>query len=185
MERDDGVAYRIYGWPITAELPHDLVHFTVERALGMGDGIWGAIAAGVVFSSMRHCGGRRPPHAAERSAALVRINRDRIQRAEVIGGFIEQVAALANPTPADVARLARQSLSTRSDGDLDFEQTTVAADALREMAARWAALSVGGELTLDWPAHLRLPAPALSGPAGRRRDRTGARRGRMAARRAT
>ena len=45
--RMDGVSPR-------GELPHDLVHFTVERSLGIPDGIWGAVAAGVVFQSMHH-----------------------------------------------------------------------------------------------------------------------------------
>jgi hypothetical protein len=51
VERYDGVCYRMDGGPVTAALPHDLVHFTVERELGMPDGIWGAVAAGAVFQA--------------------------------------------------------------------------------------------------------------------------------------
>jgi hypothetical protein len=112
VERDDGVCYRMDGGPVTAALPHDLVHFTVERELGMPDGIWGAAAAGVVFNSMSHHSGRRPPHAAQRSAALIRANRDRLQRAELIGGFVERVAAMPAPTTTGVAQLAKTWLAT-------------------------------------------------------------------------
>src|SRR4029453_7521528 len=87
IERDDRVVYRMHAGPITAEIPHDLVHFTVEDTLGITDGIWGAIAGGVVFRSMTHVSGRRPPPAAERSTQLIRAHRDRLQRAELIGGF--------------------------------------------------------------------------------------------------
>jgi hypothetical protein len=167
VERDDGVAYRLDGGPVTAELPHDLVHFTVERAFGMADGIWGAIAAGAVFGSMSHHSGRRRPHAAERSAALIRANRDRLQRAEFIGGFVEQIAAMPDPTPVQVRRLAAGYLATLPDGDVDLALAATAAAALREMAARWRALPVGGELSVDWPRGCRMHAPALP-LAGRR-----------------
>ncbi|GAA0725189.1 hypothetical protein Drose_22505 [Dactylosporangium roseum] len=73
IERDDGVTYRMHAGPVTADLPHDLVHYTVEDALGMTDGIWGAIASGVVFRSMTHVSGRRtrasaPPRCSASTA---------------------------------------------------------------------------------------------------------------------
>ena len=67
VERDDGVVYRLYGGTAGPRLPHDIMHLVVERELRIRDGIWAGIAAGVVFDSMRHVSGRRPPHAAERS----------------------------------------------------------------------------------------------------------------------
>ena len=60
VARDDGVVYRLGGGPATPGIPHDLVHYTVEDSLGLSDGIWGAIAGGVVFRSMAHVSGRRP-----------------------------------------------------------------------------------------------------------------------------
>ena len=72
VERDDGVVYRLYGGTAGPRLPHDIMHLVVERELRIKDGIWAGIAAGVVFDSMQHVSGRRPPHAAERSKALLR-----------------------------------------------------------------------------------------------------------------
>jgi hypothetical protein len=171
VERDDGVCYRMDGGPVTALLPHDLVHFTVERALGIPDGIWGAVAAGAVFRSMRHQHGRRAPHAAQLSAALIRANRDRLQRAELIGGFIERVAERPEPTAASAARLAKTFLATLPDGDLDPRLAATAAVAVQEMGRRWRSLAVGDALSVDWPARLRMPTTSLA-PGKRRHTRT-------------
>ncbi|SNT65397.1 hypothetical protein SAMN05421812_12254 [Asanoa hainanensis] len=149
IERDDGVVYRMNAGPITAELPHDLVHFTVEDAMRVPDGIWGAIAGGVVFKSMNHQSGRRPPHAAERSARLIREYRDRIQHAELLGGFVE--AAAAEPG-ADLRKLTSQWFATRPEDAPPIEAVRAAIEALRVAAERWRAVPVGGGLTVEWPA---------------------------------
>ncbi|MEV0134636.1 hypothetical protein AB0H83_40020 [Dactylosporangium sp. NPDC050688] len=152
IERDDGVVYRMHAGPVTAHAPHDLVHFTVEDALGMSDGIWGAIAGGVVFRSMTHVSGRRPPHAAERSAELIRANRDRLQRAELIGGFVERAAAVPD---ADLDRLAAQQGADPLSGTGKVAVRRAVA-ALRAAQETWAALPVGAQLTLTWPRHRRM-----------------------------
>jgi hypothetical protein len=153
VERDDGVVYRLDGGPVTGHLPHDLVHFTVEDAMRLSDGIWAAIAGGVVFHSMTHVSGRRPPHAAQRSVALLKAYRDRIQRAELIGGFVER---LAETPGAEVVRLARQNLGTLVNDDIDLSAATRAAAALRQAQERWQSLAVGEQLTVDWPGYRRL-----------------------------
>ncbi|WP_344077795.1 hypothetical protein [Luedemannella helvata] len=162
VERDDGVVYQLDGGPVTAHLPHDLVHLTVERELDIADGIWGAIAAGVVFRSMRHHSGRRPPHAGDRSAALIREHRDRLQRAELIGGFVERVAETPGATPASIGRFARLYLANLPGDPLDLTRVPAAATALRETADRWRAMAIGDQLTVQWPARLRMP-PAAAG----------------------
>jgi hypothetical protein len=169
VERDDGVRYLMDGGPVTAALPHDLVHFTVERALDIPDGIWGAVAAGVVFRSMRHHSGRRLPHAAQRSAALIRAHRDRLQRAELIGGVVERVAAMPEPSADRIARLGKVFLASLAEGDVDLRRVPAAAEAVRDMGRRWRALAVGDELTVEWPARLHLPATPPE-RARRRRD---------------
>lgn len=153
IERDDRVVYRMNAGPITSELPHDLVHFTVEDAMRIPDGIWGAIAGGVVFKSMTHQSGRRPPHAAERSTALIREYRDRIQHAELLGGFVE--AAAAQPT-ADLGKLAAQWFATRPEDAPPKEAVRAAVAALLATAERWRAVPVGGSLTVEWPAYRSL-----------------------------
>jgi hypothetical protein len=149
VERDDGAVYRLYGGPAGPRLPHDIMHFVVERELRIGDGIWGGIAAGIVFDTMQHVSGRRPPHAREGSKEL----RQRGLRAEVLANFVECVAGLDHPSDIQIRTLAAAKLTVLPEADADLEPTAVAAaaQALQVEAARWARLRVGEELTYDWP----------------------------------
>jgi hypothetical protein len=164
IERDDGVVYRMHAGPITAEIPHDLVHFTVEESLGIADGIWGAIAGGIVFRSMTHVSGRRPPHVTERSDELKRAYRDRLQRAELLGGLVESAA---HRPDADLAGMARTTLTAIGPDAPGLAAVAGAVTALRRAEERWRTLPIGTRLVLDWPAHRRI-APVGS---RQRRDR--------------
>src|SRR5580693_9536136 len=112
IERDDGVVYRMKEFTAPGnQLPHDLRHLVVERELGIVDGIWGGIAVGMVYASMEHVQGRRPPHSAERSAELKRSQRQRIMRAELLANLVEAIAMLDTPSGDDIRRLTRAKLS--------------------------------------------------------------------------
>jgi hypothetical protein len=164
IERDDGVAYRMHAGPVTAKIPHDLVHFTAEDTLDIADGIWGAIAGGVVFRSMTHVSGRRPPHATDRSDELKRAYRARLMSAELLGGFVETAA---HRPGADLARLAHDAFATGTPDRPSLDALTAAVAALRRAEERWRALPVGDQLVVHWPARRRV-APV---PARQRRDR--------------
>jgi RimJ/RimL family protein N-acetyltransferase len=151
VERDDGVVYRLYGGLAGPRLPHDIRHLVVERELRIGYGIWAGIAAGVVFKSMYYVSGRRPPHAAERSAKLLRAFREQGLRAEVLANLVESVAALDQPSAEEIRRLAASHLSVLSDANVDPKVIAAAAAALQVEASRWARLRVGEELCYDWP----------------------------------
>jgi hypothetical protein len=153
VERDDGAVYRLYGGQAGLRLPHDIMHFVVERDLRIGDGIWGGIAAGIVFDSMQHVSGRRPPHARERSRELLAGFHQRGLRAEVLANFVECVAGLDHPSDLKILTLAATQLAVLPDAgaDLDPAQVAAAAQALQVEAARWARLRVGEELSYEWP----------------------------------
>ena len=151
VERDDGVVYRLYGGTAGPRLPHDIMHFVVERELRIRDGIWGGIAAGVVFDSMRHVSGRRPPHAAERSRQLLRGFLDHGLRAELLTDLVSSAAALDTLTADRIRRLADVKLSALPETDVDPVIVAVAARALQVEAARWARLRVGEQLCYEWP----------------------------------
>ena len=166
--RDDGVTYHLADGPVTGRLPHDLVHFSVEDELGIADGIWGAIAGGVVFSSMTHVSGRRPPHAAERSTTLMRAHRDGLQRAELIGGFVDRVAG----GEAGIGSMP-EYFATLTNAGFDPDDVLRAVDRVRAEARRWAGSPVGAELTYNWPAHRRVrmtPARRNNSDGRGRRD---------------
>ncbi len=158
VERDDGVVYQLYGSDMLGpQLPHDIRHLVVERELGITDGIWGAIAGGVVFTSMQHVSGRRPPHARERSRELLASFRQRGLRAEVLANFVECVAGLDHPSDTQIMTLAATKLTVLPDADAEVEPAEIAAaaQALQVEAARWARLRVGEELSYDWPREAR------------------------------
>jgi hypothetical protein len=161
IERDDGVVYRLYGGLAGSSLPHDVRHLVVEQSLGIRDGLWGRIAAGAVFMSMRHVHGRRPPHASSRSVDLKRSLRDHGLRAEMIANLVERVAGLTAPSPDEIRRLAREVLSTMPDGDVDVDPEAIAAAAraLQVEASRWARLRPGQELVYEWPPASSVPRP--------------------------
>jgi hypothetical protein len=168
IERDDGVVYRLREFTRSGSaLPHDLRHLVAERELGIGDGIWGGIAAGMVYSSMEHVSGRRPPRAAPRSEQLKRSCRERIRRAELFANLVEAVACLADPSDRQIEWLARMKLAavplTEPGQDVltaaalpPAAVLAAAARALQVEAARWARLRLGEELAYDWPARAAL-----------------------------
>ena len=182
IERDDGVVYRMKEFTSPgSRLPHDLRHLIVERELAIADGLWGAIAAGAVYTSMDHVQGRRPPHAAERSARLKRVQRQPVMLAGLLADLVEAVATLDTPSEDEIRRLTREKLSVvpvtgpgddpaddPAEGAAASASTVVPAPAvlakaartLQVEAARWARLRVGEELVYSWPA-----APAVTSRA--------------------
>jgi hypothetical protein len=139
VERDDGVVFVMRGAGGGAELPHDLVHALVESQLGVPDGIWGCVADGAVWRSMRHVSGRQPPHAAERSARLKRERAGPIQRAEALADLVGRLARGGEVLPQEPA-----------GAGLDSARLTAAAQGLREAGDRWAALRPGEEWVVEW-----------------------------------
>lgn len=130
VERDDGVVYRLYGGRAGSSLPREIEHLVVERSLGITDGVWAGVAAGMQFGSMR---------------------------AELLAELVKVVAALDDPSPAEIIRVARVKLSVLSPSQapvqsgVDPAAIKRAAQELQVEAARWARLRVGQSLSYDWP----------------------------------
>ncbi|MGY1820566.1 hypothetical protein [Geodermatophilus sp. SYSU D00079] len=159
VERDDGVTFAMRGAGGGTDLPHDLVHALVETGLGVTDGVWGCVADGVVWGSMRHVTGRRPPHATERSERLKRERAAAVDRAEHLADLVGRLARGAEVLPGQVAA-----------SGVPPERLQAVVGALREAAARWAALAPGETWVVEW-----VPAPRARGP----RRTSGSRPGRL------
>ena len=155
VERDDGVRFRLDGEPAGPQLPHDIRHLIAERELGLTDGIWGGIAAGLVFARMHHLSGRRPPRAARRSRELTRVWATQGPRAELLADLVESVAALDHPALGQIWRLAEVKLADLPDAEVDPAAIAAAATVMQVEASRWARLRVGEELSYQWPAEPR------------------------------
>jgi hypothetical protein len=190
IERDDGAVLRMAEFSRGgARLPHDLRHLIVELELGVTDGIWGTIADGGIYTSMRFAGGRRLPHdAARKSDALKKARHHRIGRAELFANLAESIAALDSPADAQVREIIWRHLAVVPLSEPGQDPARVvelpppaalvaAAVALRAAAEKWAALPVGAELSYQWMAR-QPPAAAQQALATvparpRREDRKG------------
>src|SRR5436309_3270702 len=107
--RDDGVLLEVASYDRTFALPHDLAHYVVERELGLKRGFWGCVAAGATFGSVKVLSGRRPPHAGERSQAVIREAGQQGTEAEVLVGVMLSIMheGLESHWPAARAALNR------------------------------------------------------------------------------
>jgi hypothetical protein len=142
VERDDGVAFSMRGAGGGAALPHDLVHVLVERKLRVPDGIWGCVADGVVWRSMRHVSGRQPPNARDRSERLKKERTAAIRAAE---GVADLVGRLARKEPV----LAGETKASR------HTETALlaAAEELTAAGRRWSDLKPGTTWVVEWVHH--------------------------------
>lgn len=151
--RADGVSVRVPGAGRILPLPHDLVHFVVERELGLRGGFWGSVADGVLFAGMSIVSGRQRPHAAERSHAVMRANTELLLQAEVVAGAVDAIAF--GGADADVQRSLvrlREEQSVVRSGVLPLDAAGLrrVCAALRAAASAWQALPLGEPLALAW-----------------------------------
>ena len=151
--RDDGVVISVVTPDRPQGLPHDMAHYLIERGLGFECGFWGAVAAGAVFKGMRVVSGRRPPHASERSEAIVKAGYYQLAAAELYVSVIQSVAREGKERDwAGVcARLDEVWRPFRVPRKaVTREAVERVCEALREAEREWRELPVGGGLNVSW-----------------------------------
>jgi hypothetical protein len=104
-------------------MPHDLVHYAIERALGLTDGVFGKVAKG---------------------ADLARIN----AAANRTAGRVAQ--AYADLQPLDQV-LRSERLAAGGVADLTDPERALVRQARAELHQAWADLGDRGTLVLSWP----------------------------------
>ena len=149
----DGTAHRA-----AVHVIHDLPHLVVESVFGLGDGLWGTLAAG----------GFEPAHrAVTRGNGRIRLVTDaplddlgtRNWPARTVAkSAVDAVVNLFGDgpdTPAGVrGRLRRASPAAAGlAARLGDEDIRVAAAGVRRLYRDWAELPVGGTLRATWPLH--------------------------------
>jgi hypothetical protein len=150
-------------------LPHDVVHFVVERHFEIAHGVFGQLAAGGdagTFFTIPH---RRRDPARRRSSRLGALGREDTARSERLAG-----ACMA---AWHVRHGGRWEFDDTVPGDEIAGLPEALLAELDEVADLWHALSVGEALTLTWPARLTIRPGGSS--RGRRQNRD---RGRAARR---
>jgi hypothetical protein len=164
--RDDGVVLRVRTPDKPASLPHDVAHYVVERELGFERGFWGLMAAGAVFASVQVVSGRRPPHAAERSAALIKATYREQAAAEL---YVAVMQGVTREGKEQDGRFVRAQLDEVwrpfrwPRPEVSDEDALRVCRALRDAERQWLALPVGGSVNVSW-------APARRAARGRKRD---------------
>jgi len=143
-----------------ARLPHDLVHFAVEREHGIELGVFGQLAAGGNLRTFRRLDGTPDRRLRRRGERLAREHFDELAGSEHLAAEALR-AWVRGPRPHADERLER--VCARLD----------------ELSARWTALPVGEAITVTWPAtrlNLHAAAPARHRAAPRPRGRGPAQR---------
>jgi hypothetical protein len=156
VERDDGAILETRSPGATDALPHDLIHFVVERELGLDDGFWPRVARGVKFRNMRLVRKplgklRRQPPRPKRPSSEKR----GLLEAEVLVGVFHDIWTGAAEREWGTIRAFLDSVwspRTRSRADeLDEQTIRRICDALTEAERAWRRVPIGGELRVTWP----------------------------------
>lgn len=153
------------------DLPHDMVHFVVEAALGLKTGVFGQIAAGGDAGSFHvEAGGSLSAKERQRAARKQVAKGAKLIKAQGREGELSELAAFLfdigwrsgerpdSPTQRVAlgeAERTRASLSADERARIDAAQPRVFADFER-LSKAWRALRVGGALMLEWPTLRRL-----------------------------
>jgi hypothetical protein len=117
-------------------LPHDLVHYAVEREHGIELGVFGQLAAGGNLRTFRRLDATPDRRLRRRGERLAREHLDELARSE-------DLAAEA---------LRAWTRGPRPHSDEQLERVCARLDGL---SARWGTLPVGGAITVRWPATRR------------------------------
>lgn len=159
LHRDDGVVVMMPGYDRKWRVPHDLTHFAVERELRMTDGVFGSIAAGVVFPNMTVVSGRPRHDAAQRSERVARENKRALGVAEILAGVVHD--AVERRDRSELFQRARGAWGVLHEESFPYpaEALTAAADALEELAGQW----TGRTLEVEWVSR-RGPSAGRRGP---------------------
>jgi hypothetical protein len=149
------------------DLPHDMVHFVVEAALGLKTGVFGQIAAGGDAGSFHvEAGGVLSAKERQRAARKQVAKGAKLVKAQGREGELSELAAFlfdvawrSETRPDSAAQRAalgeaertRQSLSADERAGIDAARPRVFAD-FDQLSRAWRALKMGDALILEWPS---------------------------------
>lgn len=143
--RDDGTEVS-WSFPTYGDaLPHDMVHLVVESILGLRQGFWGRVAAGLDPARVnamvnREGGGNRNPGFGSDKRELY---------------LAEALAALpwSDPERNAASLIAAVAEGCRAAGEpvLEVEQVDEVRRRLAELGERWRAIGEKGAIELRWP----------------------------------
>ncbi|WP_341197408.1 hypothetical protein [Hyphomonas chukchiensis] len=148
--RDDGSVAQCT-FPKKGPVPHDAVHFFVERTFGFRRGFWGMVAGGVspddvgaIASAAGHASASKAHVPGEEIVELLQAERlVECFEAEIWGGPAE-LGTLQGVADAGFAQSFVPSVS------LDQARVDAVRSGLSDFSAAWKALETGQSMRLDW-----------------------------------
>ena len=160
-DRQYAVAIKLLGRPtlemnpapgFDARMPHDLIHFVVERELGIRHGIFGQLAAGGTAGTFHANadGGVPRREAARQRRALAKRGEKLLLQGSADSAKSERAADVCRR--AWVARTASGEFTVTDEMPYSAVEIARVCEALDELSAAWANLAIGQALTLYWPA---------------------------------
>jgi hypothetical protein len=154
VRRDDGVLLQLTSFDRPLRMPHDIAHFVVENELQLEYGLWGLLAAGVMFSNVRVVSGRPRRYSAERFRSMLKKVKQQPVEAEVLVSVMLKIAQeqsdnewRAAKAQLDAVWKPRQSQLQRPINHADVRRVCT---ELRKVEEQWRALPVGQNLTVTW-----------------------------------
>jgi hypothetical protein len=160
LHRRDGVVVELLSYSRKYRVPHDLAHFVTERELLLSTGVFGSLAAGAMFHSVRVVSGKPRHDAAARSKRILIANRHGLTVAEVLAGALHHV--VEHRQPGVPFRKACADWGIVEQGPFPWTEEDIgrATDTLRDTAARWETIDAPGSMDELWPDVLTSHVPA-------------------------
>jgi len=157
---------------VAVHVPHDLPHLVVESLFGIGDGLWGELAADRHGDAGRAASAREVKRQKQgrivSGAATAVGTRSWLsaghRTAKTVTNCVTNRFGDGPDTPAGVRQRIRASGDPAALAVLetvDDRTIALAIQGVRDLGDRWAALAPAGALRLTWP----LRAADLVGPA--------------------
>jgi hypothetical protein len=140
-----------WNWHIEGRLPHDLIHYAMEKSFGIQEGFWGLIAKGVDWKKLYGAG------LLQRADAFVKSeggsNGDGIIQAEALAGAmgIERNWGEFNPQRfVEYVITALDKVHIPLPPTLTIERAIEAEKNVSELEAKWQLLKEKEGLDLEW-----------------------------------
>ena len=148
VTRRDGVRLQVPVFGKLDPLPHDLVHYVVERELSLPDGFWGSVAEGAIFDGLSVLDGRQPPHARERSRMVQKAHHYGILFSEIM---VEMAVRAVQGESLGTRPLPIESplVPSRTLADRDALVARVL-PAMQAMWISWQEVPLGESLLVVW-----------------------------------
>ena len=155
-ERDGAPTVAIEPAPgFDPHLPHDLVHFLVERHWRLREGIFGELEAGGTAGTFLPVDAPRDRRWAKKHGGLATSGRD-MDRSEA---FAEAAFAAWQAHRGRMPAGSPYQRDTLARAGVSAEEIGRVLPVLDEASAQWRSLPIGESMTLEWSS----PAPTSAG----------------------